>query len=184
MAAFDRIERVGTRAWRFVFATAPKPVRLVLDGESLVEDFEENTYTFSEPKTIGGSTAYDDEPPPIELLDANESGDLALSEQHPPRPVVQWFGHDTTIDRYEVEKWDGSQWVLQKAINWQGRGYYEWRDRNAASGATDQYRVLAYTENDVSSEAVEVGLVVVQHPAPPAGKTLEWDATAGAVKAS
>ena len=167
MATITSITRVGSRAWEFDMTGNTAPYTYYLYGKvilitnndiEIIEDF--------------GATTFVNEPPPVEIFDANDTG-TPESVSRPPYAILQWRGVPGS-DLYRVEKNTGS-WVAQTPVVIEdGSGYFRFDTGAIDDITTSQYRVIAVDENAVESDPIPFDVYIVRNPAPPE-VTFTWD---------
>lgn len=104
--------------------------------------------------------------PWIEVRDANDSGP-ALSELVGPKLRMQWRGQvDAAF--YQVQRKDGSEWVVKGLLAESQRGYYWHKTLAEADGALAEWRVQAEDARGYLSDVENFTQRVVCNPATPA----------------
>jgi len=166
-SAITAIEKIGYQTWKFTFS-GTAPYRVYLDGVLLTDnpmdgDTPDGATTDNDYFIIEHSDSQ--EPPAIELLDADDTG-TPLTLTHPPFCTLQWRSVDYA-DRYRVDLYTGGSWVEQAIVIEDGRGYYQYTSDALTDCTTHQYRVVAVDASANESAPISCDILVVRNPPPP-----------------
>jgi len=122
------------------------------------------------------TTADPEEPPALEVLDANDTTD-AQNVTWTPRVTLQWRG-STDAHYYLVQESVDGAWVTRNYQLESGRGYYQYDSTALDDGESNDWRVVPYDLYDVAGSGLPYQFLVVRNPAPPR-ISMEYDQTTG-----
>lgn len=166
MATITKIEKTGSRSWRFTW-TGTAPFDVVLGGRVVLENTSETTYEAE------SATAY--EPPPIEVIAAGAGS--AQSQLYPPYLVVQWF-HLAFAAYYRVFEYVDSAWIQRgRTITDSGDGYYTYTTADLTDCAESKWRVIPYDAYGGAGDPVDITVMIVRVPDPPSVELTYDEAT-------
>ena len=158
MASFSAVEYAGGASWKFT-PSGTAPFDYYLDGK-LVFPQSSNTYEF-----INSPTGSATEPPPMEVVDANDT-DLPASTDYPPFLAIQWRG--VALARYYiVEQSVAAVWTQRARVVENGAGYYQHRTNRLADKTSHLWRVTAIDSEGYSSQVKAYTITIACHPQPP-----------------
>ena len=150
------VEKLATLAWMYTWAgTAPFDVWL--SGEKVRNQTSDTTII------VEGADS--EEPPAIEVRDANDTG-LAESQEYSPLLTFQWRGNTDSI-RYLVQESVSSVWTTRKPIRESGLGYYRDTTLALADATAANWRVIAEDESGNQSQPLLIEVFIVRNPSPP-----------------
>lgn len=160
MIPFTSIQRDSQDQWVFTWAsTGAAYYRVILHGVQ-VDRVTDPTYTY-------GFDDYDEYPPPLEVV---EEDDLALSEQHVPFLVMQWYRVDCA--QYMIEEWDDPDWVERYYVAETGAAVYTLATPALPDGTFGVYRVIPMGTLEDEGEELEYNITVVCPPPDPTPELL------------
>lgn len=154
---FSTIEKLGTSAWRFTWASSTAPYRVFLEGKH-VSDVSTNAITLD----LADYTTY---PPPIEVIDATMDDADALGVQYPPYITLQWVGV-STASLYRIEYYDSS-WIAVDTVEENGSGYYTFETTKIENNETAQWRIVPVDVQGNEGTPLTFTFSVVAPPPPP-----------------
>jgi len=160
MAKLLTIEKVGYRAWYYSWS-GTAPYRVYYKGRL----FETTDNAYITMEDSGAETESTNEPPVIEVLDANDT-DTAENLLYPPCLAIQWRG-TTTADYYIVEEYSGGEWVERFTANESGAGYYLVNTSPISDLSNSQWRVTAVDTYGNETTPVSYTRYIVRNPAAP-----------------
>jgi hypothetical protein len=170
MATIDSIVKAGYQAWRYTWS-GTSPFRLYLDWELV--DGRSTTDT-----SRVFVNADDDEPPVLEVLDANDTSDPEQI-RNGGRAVLQW--RDTAqSDYYLIEEKVSGTWTEMDIVQHDGLGYNQYITELLDDETTAQFRVTATASDDSAGQPLPYDLFIVRNPDPP-NITMSYSSSAGEV---
>jgi hypothetical protein len=171
MITFSLIEKTGAASWHFEWTATTAPYRIYLDGR-LVSTVTSAEYDYE-------GRAYGTYPPPLEVLDANDST-TAQNLDYSPRLTLQWRGVTGTA-YYVVEYYADAAWTrVDLQIPETGFGYYNYQTPVLTDVTTAQWRVLAVDAYANESDPLAFSALIVRNPDTP-DVTMTYSAVSGNV---
>lgn len=163
---------------RYLLGQPTNDTQIVLEGTrervGLQRDWRDASFTIGTPTDT-------EEPPPLEVLDANDTED-ALNIQFPPRMRLQWRGN-SDADFYQIEEQIDSVWTLKGVVKESGQGYYFYTTDALTDGTTYNYRVLPVDAAENEGTPITYSAAVVRNPAPPR-ISISYDSSSNTITAS
>lgn len=152
--AFTSIVRNSDRSWTFSWSGSGT-WHVVLYG-ILLATTEENSYRIN-------LQEFADYPPPLEVVDED---DLALSEQHKPYVLVQWYREDGAA-RYHVQhSTDGVSYATIATTQESGQWVYTYHSPILDDGSTHYWKVIAESIIGNQSTARQYNASIISPPRP------------------
>jgi hypothetical protein len=156
MTTITNIEKLRSQTWKYTY-TGTSPYRIYHLGK-LLETTTDTEYEFE----YSGATI---EAPALEILDANDTED-AVSVQHPPRLVIQWYGN-ASVYAYKIQEYSDSVWRTRAVIYENGSGYYTCETSVLDDVTSHLWRVVATDDGQNESAALSFSALLVRVPDSP-----------------
>lgn len=146
-------KQIGPNLWRIKWTSGlPTPVFAAwYRGEELL--IAENEVTFQ---------AKDGEIPVVEITD---DGSEVVQQRFSGRIELQFY--DRTATTYEIQRFNGTAFVVVDRLANSGSGYYRWTSPWHDDLSSQRYRVAGLDAIGNTTPAVDVTVVVVRPPQPP-----------------
>lgn len=169
---FTSIVLNSDKSWTFTWApTSAVYYRVVLWGVELARgtftsfNFDRNEYRKYPPPLEVVETVIEEVETEDDVLEV-EVAELAVSEQHSPYFVIQWY-QDLTADAYLVEQYVEGEWRTVRRVNETGLWVYTYTSQVLEDDTTYHLRVTAEGELGDKSDPVSFTKFVVTPPRPP-----------------
>lgn len=153
---FTSIVKNADRSWTFTWSGSGT-WRVVLYGVE-IDTVTTNSYRWN------ADSVFTDYPPPLEVVVSTEE---ALSEQHRPYVILQWYREEDTA-RYLIQKSDDgvTNWTTIYTLAESGQWVYSYHSPILDDGTTHHWRVVAESAIGNQSPAQDYNAVIVTPPRP------------------
>lgn len=143
----DSVTKIGYSTWQYDWISAGGTAPYEVYVNSRLAKLPDSLTTFD----VEGSDP--DEPPVVEILDANDTDD-AVTVQFPEYAVLRWHGR-TGANVYIVQRYVNSAWADQTpVITHTGVKDYQYETGTLVNGTAEQWRVLIENLNGDRSDSI------------------------------
>lgn len=101
--------------------------------------------------------------PVFEVLDDDEA---EPQRSYSGRAEIAWFTHPD-VDSYDVQEWDGAEWITRQTLRRDDRSYLRWSSRVLEDVTSHQFRVVPTGTNGNEGTDIELEIFIVHVPDPP-----------------